>query len=342
MKIKMILLAIALLVASIASAQFYKPDVLGNGFEQHTFVMPDDYHGEVVSTLVRKLSPDTSCRAVLYVHGYNDYFFQEEMAQKFIDWGFNFYAIDLRKYGRSLLPHQWEYEVRDMSEYYADIDSAISVIRREGNNHIVLMGHSTGGLTTSLYCDARRDNLPVDALILNSPFFEWNFNALFRKVLIPAVAFIGRFLPDGGLPDARKISPYAMSLLKEYHGEWQFNTEWKKSMARGERFGWIRAIDKGHDVIHNMDPLPCPVLLMHSHQTISGNEWTPLYQQGDAVLNVEHIAHHGKRVSNHVTEVTITDGLHDLVLSRPDVREQVYNEIYRWLSTLHLLCDENK
>ena len=335
-------LVAACVVSLVATAQFYKPDVLGNGFEQHTFVMPDDYHGPVVSTLVRKLAPDTTHRAILYVHGYNDYFFQEEMAQKFIDWGFNFYAIDLRKYGRSLLPHQWEYEVRDMSEYYADIDSAISVIRREGNNHIVLMGHSTGGLTTSLYCNARRDNLPVDALILNSPFFEWNFNALFRKVLIPAVAFIGRFLPDGGLPDARKISPYAMSLLKEYHGEWQFNTEWKKSMARGERFGWIRAIDKGHDVIHNMNPLPCPVLLMHSHQTISGNEWTPLYQQGDAVLNVEHIAHYGKRVSNHVTEVTITDGLHDLVLSRPDVREQVYNEIYRWLSTLQPTCDENK
>ena len=335
-------LVAACVVSLVATAQFYKPDVLGNGFEQHTFVMPDDYHGPVVSTLVRKLAPDTTHRAILYVHGYNDYFFQEEMAQKFIDWGYNFYAIDLRKYGRSLLPHQWEFEVRDMSEYYADIDSAISVIRSEGNSRIVLMGHSTGGLTTSLYCHARRDNLPVDALILNSPFFEWNFNALYRNVLIPAVAFIGRFLPDGGLPDATAISPYAMSLLKEYHGEWQFNTEWKKSMSRGERFGWIRAIDKGHDVIHNMAPLPCPVLLMHSHQTISGNEWTPLYQQGDAVLDVEHIARYGSRISNHVTEVTITDGLHDLVLSRPDVRVQVYNEIYRWLSTRQLLDDENK
>ena len=160
-------LVAACVVSLVATAQFYKPDVLGNGFEQHTFVMPDDYHGPVVSTLVRKLAPDTTHRAILYVHGYNDYFFQEEMAQKFIDWGYNFYAIDLRKYGRSLLPHQWEYEVRDMSEYYADIDSAISVIRSEGNSRIVLMGHSTGGLTTSLYCDARRDNLPVDALILN-------------------------------------------------------------------------------------------------------------------------------------------------------------------------------
>ena len=329
---KRMLLLAAMIVSFVAHAQYYQPDILGNGFQQHTFVMPDDYHGRVVSTLVRKLAPDTSHRAVLYVHGYNDYFFQEEMAHRFIDWGYNFYAIDLRKYGRSLLPEQREYEVRDMSEYYADIDSALSVIKNEGNDYIVLMGHSTGGLTTSLYCHARRDNLPVDALILNSPFFEWNFNALYRNVLIPTVAFIGRLFPDGGLPDATKFSPYAMSLLKAYHGEWEFNTDWKRSMARGERFGWIRAIDKGHDIVHNMTDMPCPVLLMHSAKTIKGDTWTPDYQRGDAVLDVEHIAHYGSRIGSNVTEVTIEDGLHDLVLSRQDVREQVYCEIYNWLS----------
>ncbi|MBP3349625.1 MAG: alpha/beta hydrolase [Bacteroidaceae bacterium] len=334
---KRILLLLACIVSLMARAQYYQPDVLGNGFEQHTFVMPDDYHGRVVSTLVRKMAPDTVHSAVLYVHGYNDYFFQEDMANRFIDWGYNFYAIDLRKYGRSLLPGQREYEVRDMSEYYADIDSALSVIRREGNDRVVLMGHSTGGLTTTLYCHAHRDNMPVDALILNSPFFEWNFNALFRNVLIPTVAFIGQFFPDGGLPDATKFSPYAMSLLKAYHGEWEFNTEWKRSMARGERFGWIRAIDKGHDIIHSMTGLPCPVLLMHSDKTITDPEWTPDYQRGDAVLNVEHIARYGTKIGDDVTEVTIVDGLHDLILSRPDVREQAYRAIYDWLSTQQLL-----
>ena len=334
---KRVLLLLACVVSIVSRAQYYQPDVLGNGFEQHTFVMPDDYHGRVVSTLVRKLAADTTHSAILYVHGYNDYFFQEDMAHRFIEWGYNFYAIDLRKYGRSLLPGQREYEVRDMSEYYADIDSALSVIRREGNDRVVLMGHSTGGLTTSLYCHARRDNHPVDALILNSPFFDWNFNALFRHVLIPAVAFIGGFFPDGGLPDATHISPYAMSLLKEYHGEWEFNTEWKRSMARGERFGWIRAIDKGHDIVHKMNDLSCPVLLMHSDKTITGSEWTPDYQRGDAVLNIDHIAQYGTKIARDVTEVTIVDGLHDLVLSRPDVREKVYGEIYNWLSEKQLL-----
>ena len=326
----------------IATAQYYTPDVLGNGFQQHTFVMSDDYHGQVVSTLVRKLSSDSTSRAVLYVHGYNDYFFQEEMADRFIAEGYNFYAIDLRKYGRSLREGQREYEARDMSEYFADIDSALSVIKHEGNNYIVMMGHSTGGLTTSLYCQAHRDNLPIDALVLNSPFFEWNYNALFRNVLIPVVAFIGRFFPDAGLPDAKKVSAYAISLLQEYHGEWNFDTQWKRLMTRGERFGWIRAIDKGHSVVHNDMNLPCPVLLMRSDKTITDSEWTLDYQCGDAVLSVEHIAQYGTKIGDNVTEVVIADGLHDLFLSRYDVRMKAYDRMFDWLHTLQHTQDEDK
>lgn len=329
--LKWLLVAAFVAVSAATQAQYYSSDVLGDDFEQHTFVMPDDYHGNVVSTLVRKLSDDTTHRAVLYVHGYNDYFFQAEMAQRWNDEGYNFYAIDLRKYGRSLREGQWEYEARDMSEYFADIDSAMSVIGKEGNTSVVLMGHSTGGLTTSLYCHARGNSQPIEALVLNSPFFEWNYNALYRYVLIPMVSFIGSIFPDWGLPDATKVSAYAMSLLKEYHGEWQFNTDWKRLMSRGERFGWIRAIDEGHKVVHEEMNLACPVLLMHSDKTIDGSEWTPAYQTGDAVLSVEHISQYGKRIGSDVTEVTIADGLHDLFLSRLDVREEAYEVLFKWL-----------
>ena len=342
-RMKRLFFAVAFVaMAVVTMAQYYCADVLGDGFEQHTFVMPDDYHGEVVSTLVRKLSPDTTQNAVLYVHGYNDYFFQTEMAQRWVDEGYNFYAIDLRKYGRSLREGQWEYEARDMSEYFADIDSAMHVICREGNTSVVLMGHSTGGLTTSLYCHARGENLPIKALVLNSPFFEWNYNALYRNVLIPTVAFIGKIFPDWGLPDATKISAYAMSLLREYHGEWQFDTAWKRLMSRGERFGWIRAIDEGHKIVHDEMNLMCPVLLMHSDKTISGSEWTPAYQTGDAVLSVEQISHYGTRIGNDVTEVTIADGLHDLFLSRPDVREEAYKTLFRWLENKLQDDDQNQ
>ena len=61
------------------------------------------------------------------------------------------------------------------------------------------------------------------------------------------------------------------------------------------------------------------------------------YQCGDAVLDVEHIARYGKKIGCQVTEVTIVDGLHDLVLSRPDVRDEAYRAMYNWLSEQQLL-----
>ena len=51
----------------------------------------------------------------------------------------------------------------------------------------------------------------------------------------------------------------------------------------------------------------------------------------DAVLNVDSIAEAGRLLGPNVEDVTIKDGLHDLVLSRKNVRDEVYNTIFRWL-----------
>ncbi|MBP7974971.1 MAG: alpha/beta hydrolase, partial [Acinetobacter sp.] len=84
----------------------YQPDILGNGYQQLTLNFADDYDGKVVATLVRKKAAQATKKAVLYVHGFADYFFQKEMAEQFNQHGYDFYALDLRKYGRSKLPHQ--------------------------------------------------------------------------------------------------------------------------------------------------------------------------------------------------------------------------------------------
>ena len=84
----------------------YIPDVLGDGYLRRTFQMPDDYEGKVVCTLVKKPQLPDVKQAVLYIHGYNDYFFQKQLGDSVNAHGYNFYAMDLRKYGRSILPNQ--------------------------------------------------------------------------------------------------------------------------------------------------------------------------------------------------------------------------------------------
>lgn len=315
---------------TLAFAQ-YGPDRLGDDFEAKTLVMPDDYSGRVVTTLVRSLSscPDVH-RAVLYVHGYNDYFFQKEMARTFADSCFNFYAVDLRKYGRSLLPEQTPFEVRDLQEYFADIDTALTLIREEGNTEVVLMAHSTGGLITSLYCEAHRDSLPVQGLILNSPFLDMNMNGFYEKVLVPMVSAWGRCFKNTKI-DQGNSTAYAESLLKEHHGEWEYDTRLKFKVSPPVTAAWIRAIHRGHNQIHKGLHIPCPILLMYSSQSVYGDEWTPLHQAGDAVLDVKDIARYGRTLGPKVTEFEVQEGLHDLVLSKPAARESVYTEIFRWL-----------
>ena len=98
----------------------YQPDILGDGYQCRTLQLANDYEGEVVTTLVRKPPLPETDRALLYVHGYNDYFFQKELGDSLNAHGYNFYALDLRKYGRSLRPHQDAFFCKDLSEYFAD------------------------------------------------------------------------------------------------------------------------------------------------------------------------------------------------------------------------------
>lgn len=225
MRRKLYFTSLFILLAINLYAQ-YVPDVLGDGYLRRTFQMPDDYEGKVVCTLVKKPQLPDVKQAVLYIHGYNDYFFQKQLGDSVNAHGYNFYAMDLRKYGRSILPNQNPFFCKSLTEYFADIDTALATIRSEGNDRILLMAHSTGGLITPLYLDSKKDNLPVDGLILNSPFLDWNFGWFMEKIAIPAVAFIGRFLPNLTV-QGYGIASYAHSLLKQFKGEWEYDTNWK-------------------------------------------------------------------------------------------------------------------
>ena len=92
---------------------------------------------------------------MLHVHGFADYFFQTAYAEWWSARGYDFYALDLRKYGRSLLPHQTPNYTTDLHDYFPELDAAWERIGA-GHSHVVLSGHSTGGLTVPLWADDRR------------------------------------------------------------------------------------------------------------------------------------------------------------------------------------------
>ena len=73
---KFVILSLLFCWGWMALSAQWQPDVLGDGYEMRYVEQPDDYSGKVRCTIVRKLSKCGLKRAVLYVHGFNDYFFQ--------------------------------------------------------------------------------------------------------------------------------------------------------------------------------------------------------------------------------------------------------------------------
>ena len=138
------------------------PDILGPGFETRTLELPRDDEGELCATLVRHLPEDDPWAisntpaepffTCLFIHGWNDYFFQRELARHISVAGGAFYAIDLCKYGRSLRKWQTFGWTEDLLSYDLDIYAALEVMREEHPDlPLVLAGHSTGGLTAAYW-----------------------------------------------------------------------------------------------------------------------------------------------------------------------------------------------
>lgn len=96
-----------------------------------TEVIPlkNDYEGGV-SAAVEYSVLAQSDTAVLYIHGYMDYFFQHHLAAFFIDQGISFYAIELRKYGSSIKDHQHKNYFKHIGEYDEEISIVLNKIKK--------------------------------------------------------------------------------------------------------------------------------------------------------------------------------------------------------------------
>jgi alpha-beta hydrolase superfamily lysophospholipase len=286
-------------------------DRLLPGFEARELAFPEDYDGAVTATLVRLPAPEAPRGAVLYVHGFIDYFFQRHLAERFAAEGYAFYALDLRKHGRSLKPHQHPCFCKDIAEYFPDITRALEEI----GEPVLLAGHSTGGLVCASYKSEGELRNNVRTLWLNSPFFEWRASGANRFRLGIARA-IGRFFPFANDPKA-VLPQYVESLHRDWGGEWEFDLSLKPHRGFPAYFGWVAAISDAHARVHAGLSLSCPVLSMHS-------------DEADIILDWRHIARWSRTLGSDVTVMQFPGALHDLVLSRRAIREEVFSQLFAW------------
>src|SRR5690606_21127681 len=210
-------------------------------------------------------------RAVLYVHGWSYYFFQRHLAQYWTSLGAAFYALDLRKYGRSLREHQTPGYVTDLATYDEEIGAALEVIANEvgAAANVLLMAHSTGGLVAALWTD--RNPGRVTGLVLNSPWLELQGSATARYLTMPAVDSLARLNPLLELPN---VDPgfYARS-LRELEVAADINPSWRPVPAFPVRPGWLRAVTAGHAYVARGLHIDVPILVMASARSAFAPRW---------------------------------------------------------------------
>ncbi len=316
---------------SVTSLDAPVPDVLGGEFTARTITLAPDgaAAGPPVATLVRLGAERTRDVAVLYVHGFCDYFFQADHAAAWAAHGYDFFALDLRDYGRSIRPGRQPGWVEDLRSYDEELDAALASIRAEGYRAVVLLGHSTGGLVTTLYASDHPG--AVDALVLNSPWFDLNENWFNRVIATRVVDLIAPRVPHLNVGSLGE--DYGRHLHVSTGGPHDYDLAWKPFEGFDVHAGWLRAIRRGHARIARGLDVDAPVLMCTSARSGSASRPSEDDLNGaDCVLDVEHMHARIGRVGPDVTAVRITGGWHDLALSGPVARAEYERTVFDWLA----------
>ena len=305
-------------------------DVLGRPYRAETLELADDEEGAVVATLVHRPSRGPRGKAVLHVHGFADYFFQTPAADYWVARGYDFYALDLRKYGRSLREHQTPNFVTDLSAYYEELDEAYRLItERDGHDHVVVTAHSTGGLVTPLWVHDRRAGRGGAGAQL----------PLARPAGQPAAADRRH---QGDRPDRRApalprrspatcpaSTPAACTTRTTASG----TSTWPGSRSSPGRCTPAGCAPyaggtRGRTGVSTSRPR-----CWCSRPRASGHpkEYDESCSRTDIVLDVELIRKWAHKLADHVTLVRVEGALHDVTLSAEPVRTRVFEEITRWM-----------
>lgn len=316
-----------------------KEDHLGDSFIARTFKQPSPV---IHTTLVHHIANPDAEKAILYIHGYTDYFFQTGLAEYFISLGYRFYAIDLRGYGRSIRPYRPPTWCESISEYIDDLDLALATIKQDGIEETIILAHSTGALVaanylakkqllSSLDSNGKQALSTVTGLIFNSPFLALPFSPQQIKWLkAPIKAIVSNF--SWGKIKTNKPIVYTKSLHSRFEGEWDYRLDWKPANGFNLSFHWLNEIIRAQEWLATQT-LNIPTLLCRSEISTIGKKSVTDIQKGDGVLHVESMEEAAKNTFDNLTINLIPKGFHDLYLSKEPAQQAYLQAMSNWLTT---------
>ncbi|PYI38975.1 alpha/beta hydrolase [Arthrobacter psychrolactophilus] len=193
---------------------------------------------------------------------------------------------------------------------------------------LVLLGHSTGGLTLSLW--AARHPGAAAAVVLNSPWLEFQASEMGRAMVAPLIQARTRFRPLTPLPG---IDPgfYTRAVSNRYDGEWAYESKWRPDRGFPVTASFLNAVFQGQSQVARGLGLTAPVLVMLSDKSYLQPKWSSTALAADVVLNVDAVAKRSLDLGNDVTLHRIPGAFHDVFLSPAEVRARAYRDMGRWV-----------
>lgn len=311
--------------------------VFGDGFTAERIDLGADDEGPVVATLVHRLRQPTDHRRrtreggrelppILVGHGWSDYVFDRDLLDHLGGQGYDVWALDLRKHGRSLLPGQTATAIDTLDRYDEEIGEALSRIGTD--RPPILLAHSTGGLTAALW--AQRHPGTVHALALNSPWLEMHLGPAARLLMEGPVKALAQRLQ--GRPILPQGNPfYARTTHRDYGGLYDYDLDLKPPRGHPFPAQTLGAVLDGQKRSAGADPLRIPILVMHSSRTRIGVLFTEEMRRSDTVLDVRAVRQAALRLGPDVWVEAIDGARHDVFMSDADARVRAIAVLDAWL-----------
>lgn len=325
----------------------WSQDVLGAEFSVTHAEVPGSGLHKTISVVRHNLKPESTPRgAVLYVHGWSDYFANPEIASAATEAGFYFYALDLHGYGRNLTDQilatgEVPGTTSDLRNYTPDFLTAREIIandiREKYANRLVVIAHSTGGLTMSLILMENPGY--IKGLALATPWiapqgFPW---------LDTAISTATQHIPDAWSNKPLPIqvnTNYHRSLSADRDGTWELDPRWRPRESFPLTINFLRSTANARLTIKELSrqghKIDAPVLLQIAAKSRLVPWWEEQMHTLDTVLDVKAIRRRAALLHPTVRVITYDGAIHDVHRSAPYVRQRAFKDLQDWLSTLPL------
>lgn len=266
-------------------------------------------------------------KALIWIPGYNDYYYNFYVGEKFLKNGYDIYALHFRRYMQENLDDIFYCD--NLKEYIQDIDNIFPKISKKNYNQIVLYGHSMGGLVASIYCKEGKYKDKISHLILNSPFFDFKLNFLEKFILYYVVYFIAYFFPKKLIRpiDINKKNYLSLNIKKRFY----LNDKYKLNILSPIYMSWIKTIiDYQSKIKYNNLNLDIPIIILYCNKSTF---FTNSNQTGDDTLNVEDINKYSNNLGKNIKKYQFNNAIHDIFSSTIDIVNEALEITFNWLNS---------